>query len=251
MNKINISAISYLNTLPFLYGLKRSEYIQNNCKIDLDIPSVCADKLSSGKADIGIVPVAILPQLKKYRIISDYCIGAIGNVKSVLLLSEVPLHQIKKIILDYQSRTSVLLVKVLASKLWYISPDWINGAIGYESEINKTTAAVVIGDRAMELTGRFNYSYDLSAEWNELTGLPFVFACWVSVININNEFKKEFNNALKLGITSIKAVIEEYKATGNTEFFNPDEYYTENVSYLFDNDKKKALELFLRYIAEL
>lgn len=251
MSFIKISAISYLNTLPFLYGLKRSEYIKENCKIDLDIPSVCAEKLRSGHADVGIVPIAVLPQLKKYQIISDYCIGAIGNVKSVLLLSEVPLIQIRKIILDYQSRTSVALVKILASKLWNIAPEWLDGEKGYESDINYTTAAVVIGDRAMELTGKFKYSYDLSAEWKNLTGLPFVFACWVSVIDINEEFQLEFNSALKHGLSSIHEVIDEYKSSGNTEFFNLEEYYTKNVSYLLDSDKKRAMELFLRYALEL
>lgn len=251
MSLIRISAISYLNTLPFLYGLKRSEYIQKNCTIDLDIPSVCAERLCSGQADIGIVPVAIIPKLKKYQIISDYCIGSVGNVKSVLLLSEVPLHEIKKIILDYQSRTSVVLVRILAAKYWLVFPEWEEGAVGYETDINNTTAAVVIGDRAMELSGKYKYLYDLSSEWTEFTGLPFVFACWVSVTDISSEFQNKFNEALKFGISNISDVIREYKKTGNPDFFDLEEYYTKNVSYNYDSNKKKAMDLFMKYASEL
>src|ERR1043165_5988838 len=109
---IRVSAVNYLNSKPFIFGLQNSDII-NEIDLQLDIPSVCADKLEENKVDIGLVPVAILPELEEHHIISDYCIGADGEVSSVLLLSDVPLDEIKSIHLDYQSRTSVMLAQVL------------------------------------------------------------------------------------------------------------------------------------------
>src|SRR5215217_7144760 len=131
MEKIRISAVNYLNSKPFIYGLENSA-IRNEIELQLDIPSVCADKLEENKVDIGLVPVAILPELEEYHIISDYCIGADGEVGSVLLLSEVPLNEIKVIQLDYQSRTSVLLAQILAEKFWKIKPQWMDGEENFE-----------------------------------------------------------------------------------------------------------------------
>ena len=117
MQKLRISAVSYLNSLPFVYGIKNSGFLKN-IELSLDVPSVCADKLISGKADIGLVPVAAIPLIKNARIVSDFCIGADGKVQSVLLISRKPLQEIQKVYLDLESRTSVGLAKVLAKEYW-------------------------------------------------------------------------------------------------------------------------------------
>lgn len=248
MKKIRISAISYLNTLPFLHGLERSPYLLSNSIMELDIPSVCAEKLIRKKSDIGIVPVAILPELQNYRIISDYCIGAVNKVRSVLLLSEQPVENIRTVILDYHSRTSVQLMKILADKHWKISPEWVSGKPGFEKTITGTTAGVVIGDRAMEMEGTFRYSYDLAEAWNQMTGLPFVFACWVSVSETPGVFLTEFNLALKYGLSHIGDVIAGLKLKNTNKITGLNEYFTENVSYNLDDNKQKAMDLFLKMI---
>ena len=107
-----ISIVNYLNSKPFIYGLKDFQFSEAT-SIEEDIPSVCADKLINGKADIGLVPVAALPLIPLHTIISDYCLGADGKVGSVLLLSEVPLNEVEYVLLDYQSRTSVMLCRIL------------------------------------------------------------------------------------------------------------------------------------------
>lgn len=251
MNNIRISAISYLNTLPFLYGMHRSAYLSQHSTISLDIPSVCAEKLLSGEADIGIIPVAILPELKKYQIISDYCIGAVNNVRSVLLLSERPIHEINKIILDYHSRSSIALMRIIAEKHWEIAPKWVQGTPGFEKDIKGTTAGVVIGDRAMLLENKYIYSYDLAGVWKEMTGMPFVFACWVAVSKISDQFLTAFNIALADGLSHIDKVIAEEEKNGGKNISCLADYFTKNVSYNLDNDKRKAMNLFLDMIKKL
>ncbi len=244
---IRVSAVSYLNTKPFIYGLEKNK-LPKEIELSLDIPSVCASKLIDGKADIGLVPVAVLPQLKGFSIISDYCIGATGPVRSVMLFSKVPLNEIKEVLLDNQSRTSVLLVRVLADKHWKIQPAWSPAKEGYEKNIEGATAGVVIGDRALKMKGMFPYAYDLAEEWQKMTGLPFVFACWVGKEGLDKAFLEAFSKALGNGIDRREEMVNAMglDAAAKAE---TSEYLGKAIDYRFDNDKKKALQLFLEYSA--
>jgi chorismate dehydratase len=248
-DKIKISVVSYLNSKPFLYGIEHSD-ILDKIDLQLDIPSVCAQKLMEDRVDIGLIPVAVIPLLKESYIISDYCIGAIGKVSSVMLYSEVPLSSIKKILLDYQSRTSVTLVRVLAKEFWNISPEWIPASTDFENNIQNTTAAVIIGDRTFGLENKFAYVYDLSQEWEKFTGLPFVFACWVANKKLAEAFIHDFNSVLKYGIEHRSQLIDELrqKSTYNTDI---EKYLTRSISYEYDKPKKRALTLFLDYAGKL
>jgi len=233
--------------LPFLYGIKNSELI-NDIDLQLDIPSVCAQKLINNEVDLGLVPIATLPQLKEYYIVSDYCIGASGKVNSVLLLSDVPLHEIEEIYLDYQSRTSVNLVKVLAKHLWEINPEWKDTQEGYENKIEGTSAGVIIGDRTFNLPKKFNYQYDLSEEWEKLAQLPFAFACWVSNKQLPYGFVDKLNSAMKLGVDNIKSSLHLNNAEIELEKLT--NYLMNDIDYNLDQQKKEAINLFLDYLSE-
>lgn len=247
MNKIKISAVSYLNSTPFIYGINHSE-IKNEIDLSLDIPAVCAQKLISGNVDIGLVPVAVMPELRKSYIITDYCIGAIGKVNSVLLLSNVPINEIKTILLDYQSRTSVKLCQLLCKEYWKVNPGFLSTNENFENDILGNTAAVVIGDRALLLRDKFKYAYDLSQAWYDMTALPFVFACWVANKKIEADFISLFNNALKNGVQHIDNVIlEENELALSTE--EKRKYLKNNISFDLDADKRKGLDLFFKYQA--
>ena len=242
MKKIKISVVSYLNSKPFIYGLQNSEII-NKIALELDIPSVCAQKVLDGTVDVGLIPVAMLPKINPHYIISDYCIGAEGKVASVMLYSRVPLPEIKTILLDYQSQTSVMLVKVLAKNYWKINPQWEKTETDYENKIEGTTAALIIGDRTFGLENKYAFAYDLAEEWQKFTGLPFVFACWVANKKLPNEFIMEFNESLKFGLDNRKILIEELN--GNKQYqTNITTYLEQNIRYNFDDKKKEALDLF-------
>lgn len=215
--------------------------------MDLDIPSVCAQKLSDGTVDAGLVPVALLPHLKEYHIIADYCIGAVGDVKSVLLLSDVPLEEIETIMLDYQSRTSVTLVQVLAKEYWNITPNFVPATRGFEQTIQGKTAAVVIGDRTFALLGKYKYTYDLAGEWQKFKNLPFVFAVWASNKPLPQEFIADFNKALKFGLEHKAEAAKLGEGRGVDEATIVD-YFENSISYEFDNAKKVGLHKFLKYL---
>ncbi len=249
MTKIKISAVSYTNTLPFIYGIKNSK-ILNQIELSKDIPSVCAQKLLDNIVDIGLVPVAIIPKLKYSEIVSDYCIGASAPVRSVILGSFKPLNKIDIINLDYQSRSSVMLTRILAKKFWNIKVKWVDTTNGFENRININEATVIIGDKALWAEKNFPYVYDLAEEWIKFTQLPFVFAAWVANKNIDKTFIKEFNNALDMGISSINNMIEEYDFSYLPNYIDPKDYLSRNIDFQFDSGKKKGLELFLKYVGE-
>jgi chorismate dehydratase len=237
----SISIVNYYNTTPFLYGINHSDF-KSEIKLELDIPSVCAQKLKNKQVDIGLVPVAILPELESYHIITDYCIGAVGKVDSVKLFSEKPLEELTHILLDYQSKTSVTLVQVLNKHFWKKNIQFINATEGFEKQIKGTTGAVIIGDRTFGLT-QHPYQYDLAEEWQIYTHLPFVFACWVSNVKIEDTFIKDFNAALSYGVNHIEeAVIEK---PNNTKGFDALDYLKNKISYDLDAEKKKGLAKFL------
>ena len=248
MNKpIKISAVSYLNSRPFIHGIEASEDLKNY-HLQLDTPSVCAQRLINDEADVGLIPVASIPQLKYAEILTEYCIGADGPVDSVMLYSEAPLQKIKKIVLDYQSKTSVALVQLLSKKHWKINPQFVHAEKGYESNLNGTTAGIVIGDRTFDLKRRFKYKYDLAEEWKKFTGLPFVFACWVANKKLPDDFKENFNTAIRQGVENRRAVFAELQS--EYPQVNIEEYLTTRISYNFDDKKKQALNLFLNYVKE-
>ena len=241
-----VSAVSYLNTLPFIYGLKTSELI-NSIDLQLDYPAICADKLINSEVDIALVPITVIPKLKYHQIISNYCIGADGAVDTVCLYSNVSISEIKKITLDYQSRTSVALLKVLLKEYWDLNTELIKAEVGFEDTINGENAALVIGDRAFDLNHKYKYVYDLSALWKEMTGLPFVFACWVAIKDLPNQFIVNFNSALKNGLNNIdKAILMEENNYPSS--VSPEEYLNNKISYNFNKDKQKGMDLFLRKI---
>ena len=246
--KVRISAVSYLNTIPFIYGIDNSGILKG-IDLSLDMPSDCAKKLLLGEVDLGLVPVAILPQMEEYHIISDYCIGAEGIVDSVALYSDVPLNEIEEVYLDYQSKTSITLVQVLAEKHWKITPVWKKASAGFENKIKGTTAGVIIGDRTFNLSKQYKYKYDLAEEWFKFTGLPVVFACWVSNKKLPESFIAKFNAALESGVNNIDASVNQYdeKAITKAQLLT---YLTEHISYTLDESKRKAIDTFLGFVAE-
>lgn len=242
-NKYIISLVSYLNTKPFLYGLENAA-IKEKLDLQLDIPSVGGKKILNGSVDIGLVPVAVLAKLDDARIITDYCIGADGPVKSVSIFSEQPIEKIEKVFLDYHSLTSVQLVKILLREYWQVNPIQIAAETGYIDQIKGTTAGLVIGDRALALNKKFAYVYDLSEAWKNMTGLPFVFAAWITRKTIPEEIIFEINEALKFGVQHIDLVAKNYTHP-NFSIAEVQDYLQNDISYNLDNTKRRALDLFI------
>jgi len=242
--KIKVSAVSYLNTKPLLYGIERHP-VMEQIELDIAYPAIIAGRLQEKSIDIGLVPVAAIPTIPDAHIISDYGIAADGKVASVCIFSKVPMEDIKKVYLDYQSRTSVRLAKLLLEQYWKKDVEFLAAPEDYIDRINGDIAGVIIGDRALRHLPDYPYVYDLSEHWKSFTGLPFVFAAWVSVTELSDDFIRQFNEANEQGLQHIDEVI----AANEYPYYSLDTYYNENILYRLDEEKRKGLQRFLTEIA--
>jgi chorismate dehydratase len=244
LNKIRVGTVNYLNAKPLEYGLRKPP-VRDMIELIEDYPSQLAAKLMQGEIDLGLVPVAALADMKEYFIAGDYCIGTEGEVASVCLFSEVPVHEIEKVYLDYQSRSSVALLKWLMKEYWGSNAALVEAKDeNFRKEIKGTTAGLVIGDRALEQRKHSTFIYDLGLEWKKITGLPFVFAVWVSTRRLPEDFIAAFNEANAMGLRHLDEII----AAHPFDLYDLKKYYTLHINYRLDDRKRKGMELFLSYL---
>lgn len=241
--KIRVGAVSYLNTKPLVYGFEKG-MMKDQIALSFDYPAKVAAMLLNDEIDVGLIPVAMLPKMKEYHIISEYCIGASQPVASVCLFSDVTMHAIKEVLVDYQSRTSAALLKVLLKHHWKIDPVLTATTSDYQQGIRGTTAGLVIGDRALEQRNRSKYIYDLAEGWQEMTGLPFVFAAWVANKKLPGNFTEDFDKATGLGLNHLEEIVDKIHFPA----YDMMEYYSHNIDYRLDEKKREAIGRFLSYL---
>ena len=206
-------------------------------------PAKIAQDLIEGTIDMGLVPVAVIPLLKEAHLVSNYCIGAEGDVASVCIFSQVPMDQIQKVYLDYQSRTSVQLARILLQQFWNKEVEFIKAEEGYINQIAGSIAGVIIGDRALAARSQFSFIYDLAGAWIQHTGKPFVFATWIANKPIPAAFMEAFDKANEYGLTHLQEVIDLIPVS--EQVYDLNTYYTQNISYYFTPEKKAGMKLFL------
>ena len=237
----SIAAVSYLNTIPFIYGIRH----EGNFRADLLLspPSECTKNYVEGRADLALLPAAAVPSLKSTDVMTEYCIGAVGPVRTVVLLSDGPVSEVRRVFLDPHSQTSVQLVGYLAAHRWKIAPEWYS-LDDYEQlrHAQEGDAFLLIGDKVFDHEEKFRYKYDLAAEWQAATKLPFAFAVWVARKGTPYEVIESLQHALTFGLEhTYEAILE---AGFDKKPYDAYEYLTRNIDYIFDNQKRRALQKF-------
>ncbi len=236
-----IAAVSYLNTIPFIYGIEHEGNFR--AELQLHTPADCAKAFEIGDVDIALLPVASIPDLSMAEIVGEYCIGASGEVRTVVIMSDDPIDKVKRIFLDPHSRTSVQLAGYLAKNHWNIRPEWYS--LDDYSQLSRGEdgdAFLLIGDKVFEYEDEFDYTYDLAAEWMKCTSLPFAFAVWVARKGTPYEVIDALEQALEYGVEHLYDAILEYRNDGST--VEAYQYLSENIDFLYDNQKRKALKKF-------
>lgn len=241
--KIRVGAVNYLNTKPLIYGFERG-LMKHQIDLSLDFPSRLASRLQTKDLDIALLPIASVAQLEESHIFSNYCIASDKKVASVCLFSEVPIEEIQEVFLDYQSRTSVALFRILMRNYWHIRPSLLESNENYIEQIKGKSAGIIIGDRALIQLSRFPYVYDLAEAWQSYTQLPFVFATWVSNKNLPDEFIQDFNSACNLGLSHLDTIISA-NAFPQYDLLT---YFTQNISYVLNEERQKGMQLFMKML---
>ncbi|MCK9255444.1 MAG: menaquinone biosynthesis protein [Bacteroidales bacterium] len=244
-----ISLVSYSNTLPFKEALYNSEFILKNAILQERNPALCAEDIFTDKADISLMPIGAFPIPKNLKIISDYCLAAKNKVESVLLVSQKEKEKIKTVILDYQSRSSVKYIKILAEKFWNLNYLYQNAEENFLDLIEGDTAAVVIGDRALNIRNSVKFKYDIAEEWFKFTGKPALFAVWIANNKVDENFIAEFNKVLKFGVENRKQIAHNNKHLYKN--FDLIDYLTNCMDYYYDENKQESLKLFEQLYSEI
>src|ERR1044071_2776268 len=177
MTRLRISAISFLNTAPLMWDFEHGS-AGENFDISYTVPSACAADLARGNADIGIIPAAAYTTVPNLVILPGVAIASLRAVRSILLVSKLPIEKIQTVALDTSSLTSVALVKVLFAKWWGGEREFTSMAPVLGPMLQQNDAALLIGDSALQVDRSRFLTYDLAEEWFRFTGKPFVFAFW-------------------------------------------------------------------------
>src|SRR5215510_1036578 len=259
MPQLRISAISYLNTAPLMWNFENGESAQSlkqHFQVSYTIPSHCADALKAGTADIGIIPVAAYTTIPDLVIVPDVAIACKNQVRSILLVSKVPLEKIRSVATDSSSRTSSALVQIFLKKFVGANAGFTAQKPDLREMLRWHDAGMLIGDVALQAETTGLYVYDLAEEWRRWTYLPFVFAFWAvcraalenlsAEVNVARVFQQSRDHGLQ-HITEITNAWAE-RLSLNQESIR--EYLTTNIDYSLDEDNIKGLRLFYRYAEE-
>jgi chorismate dehydratase len=255
MSRLRISAISFLNTVPLMW-----DFEHGTAGADFDIsytqPSACAAELRAGTADIGIIPAAAYAEIPDLAIIRGVAIAARRPVRSILLVSKVPVEKIRTVALDTSSMTSVALTKVLFDR-------WLGGgrifttmAPDVDRMLRDHDACLVIGDTALQVDRSRYLTLDLAEEWIRFTGKPFVFAFWAirkaALADASSDLTTIFQASRDHGLRaeSISATARNWAGKVGLSESEVRSYLTENIHYHLDQGCLEGLELFYRYAAE-
>jgi chorismate dehydratase len=257
MSRLKISAISYLNTAPLLWDFEHGE-AGADFDISYTIPSACADALRAGTADIGIIPAAAYANISHLVIIPDVAIAAKRAVRSILLVSKVPLERVRTVALDTSSMTSVALTKILFTKWLGGARDYIAMAPDLDNMLAKCDAALLIGDPALQVDRTRYVTLDLAEEWIARTGKSFVFAFWAirrpalkerDTAAITETFRKSRDHGLDP--KNLETIVQEWAPRLNLPARAIRAYLAHHIHFYLDPPCLEGLELFYRYGAEV
>src|SRR5579884_945437 len=220
MPRLRVSAISYLNTAPLMWNFEHGsgrEELQRNFQVDYTIPSRCAQMLADGSAHIGIIPVAAYTGIENLLILPDIAIASYDAVRSILLVSKLPMEQIRTVALDSSSRSSAALIQVLFVRYWKQEARFISAEPQFDAMLRSNDAALLIGDPALKVDRSRYLTWDLGQEWRAFTGKPFVFAFWAIRAGAGSEeevrqAEADLRRSRNAGMLLISEIADEWAA---------------------------------------
>src|SRR5580658_2259749 len=127
MAKLRISIVEYLNTAPLVWGFTDGP-LAGKYDLSFTLPSLCAEALRAGQADIAIIPAIEYQRILGLVVLPDMAVAARGEVRSILVIARKPIELARTLALDTSSRSSAALVKLLCRNYWGISPEFIPAA---------------------------------------------------------------------------------------------------------------------------
>ena len=269
MPKTKLSVVRYLNSVPLAWGIQEGPQGESFDTV-LSTPAECADQLANGSVDIGLIPSIEFQRIKGSRIIPGPAIACRHRVRSVLLLSELPLWKVRTVAFDRGSRSSVILARIIFNEFFGIRPDFQPAEPDLATMLAKSDAALTIGDIALKFMAENEKPnaekqrnllrlgpeplevFDLVERWKMLTGLPFVFAFWAARESFRDASVIDKLKASRdYGVAHTAEIAKRYAVILNVPEDFVRDYLERNVYYYMDDACVEGLELFYQKAAEL
>lgn len=258
MRRLRISAISYLNTAPLMWDFEHTE-AGREFDISYTLPSNCARELAAGTADIGIIPAAAYTQIPGLMVLPGVAIASRRAVRSILLVSRVPMDQVRTVALDTSSMTSVALTKVLFEKWLGRGRTFTSMPPDIEKMLAEHDAGLLIGDPALQVDRSRYHTLDLAEEWIRHTGKPFVFAFWAlreaalretsPAQDLAEVFQRSRDHGLEAA--NLDRIVRKWSPRLGLSESEVRDYLRGNIHYQLDPACLEGLQLFYHYAAEI
>lgn len=248
-----VCAVSYLNTVPLVWGFTHSPELRPVFDLRFALPSLCAQQMAEGQADIGILPVIEMAR-QKLEYFPGTGIGCRGPVRTILLISKVPYAQIKTLAVDAGSRTSVMLSRVILAERFGATPTTVAMPADMDAMLAHADAALIIGDPALHIDpATIPYAcLDLGAEWVDMTGLPMVFAVWSArkeFITARNE--QAFRDSLRYGLDHMDDIVREQSPIRGCNEDLTRAYLTKHIAFELGERDYEGMRRYLDLALEL
>jgi chorismate dehydratase len=251
--KPRVCAVSYLNTVPLVYGFERRSDLGAMFELSYALPSVCARQMAVGEADIGILPVIEMAR-QKLDYFPDTGIACHGPVRTILLVSKVPFREIRTLAVDAGSRTSVMLARVILAERFGAEPQVFAQPADLTEMLGGADAALIIGDAALRIdpaTLPFEY-LDLGSEWTAMTGLPMVFAVWSCRAELIREpFARAFRESCRYGLEHVEEIVREQAPLRGVSEELARAYLTRHIVFELGDKDREGMRLYLQHAQRL
>lgn len=246
---LRVGIVDYLNSWPLAWGFLSGRLSERFEPIYLP-PAEVADRLAAGELDVGLIPSIEVQRIPDLRVVPGLCVAATHEVRSVLLISDRPVEEIRRVALDENSRTSAALVRVVLGDRYGIDPETVTRAPQIDEMLEDADAALLIGDPALRVErGRFTI-LDLAAEWRELTGRPFVFAVWAVAAGVSTDgLGAALNGSLGAGLEEMEVIIERAMSEMGLAREVVERYLLRHLNFVMGPDELAGLEEFYRRAA--
>ena len=272
MGKLRISIVEFLNTAPLVWGFTDGPLV-DRYDLSFAVPSQCAEDLRAGRADVGIIPAIEYQRMENVVALPGMAVAAKDEVRSILVISKVPIQRARSFALDTNSRSSVGLVRLLCRRHWKIAPEFIDSAPDPDEMLARADAALIIGDPALRLrlqvdafeekmpqgeaccdgdSGEFPvkdvemlFVYDVAQQWREMTGLPCVLAIWVARRGtVTPKMVADFQASSEYGLAHIGEIAESAALKLNLHPRALERYLTQNIDFSLDENNLAGLKLY-------
>jgi chorismate dehydratase len=266
--RLRVAAIGFLNPAPLMWDFEHKPLkaaLAQRYQIDRMLPSECADRLASGAAEIGLIPIAALATTPGLRILPGCVIASKGRVRSLLLVRRATqrLHELRSVAADSASRTTLAYARILFRHWGNPEVPFLPAAADLDAMLERADAAILIGDPALlaleerasrfERTGEVLVYHDLATEWHSLTGLPFVSAVWCTTVSggaWDEKIAGDFIQSRDHGLQNIEALVAEWSSRIPIPAATIRAYLTTNIHYILDEECIEGMRGFFRMAAE-